>query len=104
MPATEYSRLLTEAFDENDEERPAGDDPFDPESLPGWSDGDYPPWLQAEMDQLLPREILAKYGVRTTTHVNGSYWHIPEVKRVQIAQELTALGWEVFSADDLQFW
>jgi hypothetical protein len=30
---------------------------FSAEQIPGWSDGDYPPWLQAEMDEIIPDDL-----------------------------------------------
>src|SRR5688572_30351785 len=51
MPRAEYSRVMR-VYDENGEPRPRGSDQFSSESVPGFSDGDYPPWLQQEMDTI----------------------------------------------------
>jgi hypothetical protein len=37
---------------------PEDDEPFSWESLPGFSDGDYPPWLALELERHLPNVIL----------------------------------------------
>jgi hypothetical protein len=103
MPPKEYSRVVRQAFDDNGERRPAGKDAFDPEALPGWSDGDYPPWLQPEMDQVLPIALLKQFGSREDTAVSGSYWHIPESNQIAICAALAACGWSIVIASELQF-
>jgi hypothetical protein len=78
-------------------------DPFSGESLPGWSDGDYPPWLQQEMSNLLPASVLSQFGERKSTFVNGSFWLIPEQNLPGICTALEALGWEIECAQELRF-
>src|SRR5262245_41792008 len=58
---------------------PAGSDSFSGESVPGWSDGDYPPWLQAEMDWIAA-DVWREFGTLESTMLNGSYWKIPANK------------------------
>jgi hypothetical protein len=101
VPAKEYSSVVR-VFDDNGEQRPADEDAFDAESLPGWSDGDYPPWLQSEMDRFLPRVFLAQYGTLRNTATGGSYWHIPECNRAAVVAALSAEGWTVVDADELE--
>lgn len=103
MPRVEYSHVVR-AFDENCEPRPRGTDPFDPESVPGWSDGDYPPWLQSQMDRLLPYEVLKRYGKLEATAINGSFWMIPADRIDEVRAALEALNYVVEQRDDLNFW
>ncbi len=103
MPRQEYSQLLR-VFDELGEPRPKGTAEFSGEMLPGWSDGDYPPWLQAEMSGLIPKPILERFGTRKSTVLNGSFWWIPPEAAEAICAELAALGWTAEHAPDLRFW
>ena len=102
MPRKEYSDIVR-AFDDQGEPRPKSTDPFSGECVPGWSDGDYPPWLQKELDFILPVSVLAQFGKRETTFVNGNFWLIPEDNLVAICAALKALGWELECDQDLKF-
>lgn len=102
MPRKEYSDIVR-FFDDEGEPRPKSTGPVSGESLPGWSDGDYPPWLQTEMDDILPESVLEQFGKRVTTVLNGDFWLIPENNLVAICAALEALGWELECAQDLQF-
>jgi len=103
MPRKEYSNILWSAFDDAGEGRPKGTDPFSGESLPGWSDGDYPPWLQAEMERILPIEVLDQFGERESTALNGHFWLIPKKNIAGICAALESLGWDLELAQDLPF-
>jgi hypothetical protein len=72
MPRKAYSEVLEIAFDDNGEPRTRGRDPFSGEMVPGWSDGDYPPWLQREMDHVVPEEVLVP-RCRCSKTVSGRY-------------------------------
>ena len=91
VPPKEYSGIIG-SFDENGERRPRSTDAFNPESVPGWSDGDYPPWLQQKIEQLVPRGILEAYGTLMETFINGSYWHLPPERESEIVGALEAQG------------
>lgn len=103
MPRKEYVKILKTVFDDADEPRPKGSDSFDGECIPGWSDGDYPEWLQKKMEEFLPLEVLNKYGRKVVTPVNGSYWHIPEENCSAVCSELVSAGWKLKLAQDLRF-
>lgn len=103
MPRQDYSEVLR-AFDNAGEPRPRSTDEFSGDSLPGWSDGDYPPWLQPEMSQLLPEHILERFGKRKSSHINGSYWSIPPEAAESMCAELSSIGWRIEHAPDLPFW
>lgn len=102
MPRKEYSKIVR-GFDDEGESRPKSADPFSGECVRGWSDGDYPPWLQKEMDYILPASVLEQFGKRKSTFVNGDFWLIPENNLVALCAALEALGWELECAQDLQF-
>jgi hypothetical protein len=55
MPRAEYSRVMRSCFDEEGERRPKSTDPFSAEEVAGWSDGDYPEWVQQDMDLYRPK-------------------------------------------------
>lgn len=103
MPRKEYSWVIRAAFDDNGEPRPRSTDAFSGEDVPGWSDGDYPPWLQPEMDRLLPHSLLVQFGTRESTWLNGNFWRIPGDSLPALCAALIALGWELRHAPDLQF-
>lgn len=102
MPAIEYANIVR-AFDDQSESRPKKTDTFSGESVLGWSDGDYPPWLQKEMGHILPRSILEQFGIRTETAVNGDFWFISEENISVMCAALKACGWEVECAQELKF-
>lgn len=103
MPRQEYSEILR-IFDDEGEPRPKGTDEFSAEILRGWSDGDYPPWLQSEMSRLIPEHILERFGKRKSTPLNGSYWSIPPEAAESMCAELSAIGWKIEHAPDMPFW
>jgi hypothetical protein len=106
MPAAEYSRLLAEWQENGDDRAEAGDgDPFDgPDDMPEVSDGDYPPWLQSEMDKIIPKELLREFGAYTSTRLNGDFYHIDPGKLPQLKPRLEHLGYTVEDGSDLLFY
>jgi hypothetical protein len=103
MPRKEYSAIVR-YFDDVGERRPKGADEFSDEQVPGWSEGDFPPWLQPEMSCLLPQSVLRQFGTLESTVHNGSFWRLPPEAAQAISAELEALGWQVQHAPELQFW
>lgn len=102
MPRAEYSKIVR-SFDEEGEPRPKGSDDFDGEMVPGWSDGDYPPWLQQEMSRHIPKTLLQRFGEYETIVMNGNVWLIPPEAADALCTELRALGWTVEHAPELGF-
>jgi hypothetical protein len=86
------------------DERPADDDAFSSECVPGFCDGDYPPWLAPEMDCYLPTDILKQFGTFESTTLNGSFYKIEIVQREAILEALADAGFTVEERQDLQFW
>lgn len=73
------------------------------EEIPAAGDGEYPEWLQQAMDQVLPEDILSRWGKRTYTVFNGAYWHLDPANEIKIVRQLKSRGYDVRRADDLEF-
>ena len=103
IPRKAYSEIIHDSFDDAGEPRPKGSDRFEGEMVAGWCDGDYPAWLQSEMGDVLPSEVLQQYGTLETTFINGCYWHLPPENCDAICDSLKVLGWELERAQNLFF-
>lgn len=103
MPIKDYSEIVRVAFDDVGERRPKNSDEFSSDSVPGYSDGDYPPWLQTELETILPRSLLEKFGHLERTNLNGNFWLIPEKNLEALCDELRRLGYELGHAQQLPF-
>jgi hypothetical protein len=64
-----------EDIDESERE-PSDDAPFRSDFVPGFCDGDYPPWLAQEMHRHVPREILNQFARENSSVLNGPFWEI----------------------------
>jgi len=85
------------------EDPPNETDAFEASNIAGAEDGDYPRWLQADMDSWIPRELLLKYGENATSRLNGRYWDIYEGAAEALANDLRALGYTV-APSELEYW
>lgn len=103
LPPAEYEKILR-IYENDGDPVPEDADPFDPEAVPGWSDGDFPAWLQCEMPEHISTEVLSRYGVLRTTAVNGSFWWIAPERIPAITEDLAAMGWCIRHAPELSFW
>ena len=103
MPPDSYLEIVRGAFGKWGQPRPDGTEPFSPELVPGWAYGDYPPWLQREMHDVLPAPVLEMYGQRKSTFMNGNFWYISEENLVDVCAVLEAPGWELERTQDLEF-
>jgi hypothetical protein len=102
MPRKEYSRLLRELFDENDEPRPRGSDAFDVSQIPGAEESDYPGWLLQEMlHGVLPDDILEKYGQYSESFVSGPCVSIRPEDLDEVNAELERRGYELIDGTGL---
>ena len=105
MPEEEYSNLHDQIVEDwEPEDIPAEDDEFSCECVSGYVDGDYPAWLQQEMHEVLPKDILDAYGENANTMLNGNYWHIDLYYETELVEKLIQLGFEVEKREDLEFW
>jgi hypothetical protein len=112
LPAGEYQKLYEDQFSDDpafieeheDAREPADNDGFSAECVPGYSDGDYPPWLAAEQGQYLPLEVLKEFSSRADSAINGSFWRLDATQVAAIVERLTNLGYKIEQRNDLKFW
>jgi hypothetical protein len=105
MPRSEYSRMIRDLFDNYGEPRPRGCDPFSPEEyVPGYYDGVYPDWLQQEMDDTLPPEVIERFGKGEMTLHDGGYTHIDPADLSAIKGLLEGFGYVVKDGSHLGYW
>lgn len=83
---------IHERTEPEDEAEPADEDPYDPEVIPGWGDGDWPDWPQQRMLDWMPADLLDAYADIAETRLNGEYVGIPAHRLDELAQELEARG------------
>jgi hypothetical protein len=84
MPPKDFSEVLDSyveglSFDSEDGdviEPPSEQEPFEPSCVNGFDEGDYPTWLQAEMDLIIPDAILEKFCSLQSTVLSGPYWKL----------------------------
>ena len=106
MPFEEYRRLVIEMFGEpgNYQAVPADGEKFESSYIWGYLDGDYPPWLQAEIGHVLPPDLLEQYAEPIGTRLNGDYYHIENDNFVALKAELEARGYDLVDRSDLFFY
>jgi hypothetical protein len=104
MPRKDYSEIMRNSFDGNGERRPKSNDPFSSELCPAYSDGDYPQWLQKDLDLYLPRQVLEQFATQEHTMLNGMFWEIPAKNEEQMIDALKKHGYSVAKAQHLNFW
>ena len=104
IPKSEYSKVIRASFDNMCERRPKSTEKFSAESVAGWSDGDYPQWLQQDMDIYLPEEVLYRFGTFETTMLNGGFWLIPPANARPMIRALEQCGFRVESGRRVNFW
>ena len=103
-----YNRLIVErGYD--DEERQNlqwADDsaPFDPNQICGFPNGDYPRWAQQRMHEIVPRDILARFGQWTASVHQGMFWLIPHENAKALANALRERGFHVEPTPFLRGW
>ncbi|MDD3179580.1 MAG: hypothetical protein PHQ04_04430 [Opitutaceae bacterium] len=99
LPPGEWERILSLL-----EEKPRPKAEFNAEALPGYSDGDYPPWLQAEVARCLPAIIHEEFSQRQISSINGPFWEIPAEIELPLLDRLRGLGYSVERKDDWFFY
>ena len=106
MPFEEYRRLVIEMFGEpgNLQAVPADGEKFESSYIWGYHDGDYPPWLQAEIGHVLPPDLLEQYAEPIGTRLNGDYYQIVDDDFVALKAELEARGYDLIDRSDLFFY
>jgi len=102
MPEGEMEALRSQDEDGWSEPDDATENPA--EYIPGFSDGDYPIWLQTCQDNFLPVDLRRQFGVVESTMLNGNFWRFDPVNTEAIVNALRSIGYEVVRRDDLMFW
>ena len=90
--------LVRESHEDDSEEywtSPGDADEFSSSMVPGFDEGEFPPWVQAMNPHPLPPEILQRFGELRTTFVSGDYWHIAPENEHAVVAELRAMGYDV---------
>ena len=106
MPRDEYSRIvheLDEMADEEGEPRCKRSGPFSALCIPGYSDGDYPPFASAALHQFIPVDVLQKYGSRELSMTTGPFWQVPAATWPKMKQELEERGYKLAQRNDLGY-
>ena len=91
---------LCESWLEEGEDPARFDEPFDISMGPGYEQGDYPPWLQAEMDLHVPRVILHAHARLESSVINGAFWVLDPTEMPAVIEKLRAKGIEIEQTDD----
>lgn len=83
-------------------ERPVlPEDVFDRLLIPGFADGDWPPWPAQEMLKFVPKTIQAKYGRVQESVLNGPFLKLDVKWKSDIIRELREAGYRVERHDGL---
>jgi hypothetical protein len=109
LPAGEYEKLFAEVFGTDPDaiakdeyaQEPADDAEFSSDFVPGYCDGDYPPWLATRQHRYLPAEVLREFGRQESSVLNGLFWQLDPAKAELIVTRLRSLGYTVERRDDL---
>ena len=84
------------------EERcPLDHDPYRIEKIPGYYDGEWPPWPAQLMCGILPEEIQLKYGGSQNAVLNGPFMNIPPQKKEDLIRDLEGFGYKCIEDQEL---
>jgi hypothetical protein len=102
VPEPEWE-FVASIFEDYDEPLPPDDTAFDPEQVPGYSDGDFPLlWPPNDAVEWFPRDLIDKYGGAIEVTSNGYHLDLPLESAENIAADLRERGHIVEeSTDDL---
>jgi len=101
MPADELKRLQAH-MREDGEAMPSGVQPFEPEALPGFADGDWPRLITTTMLREVPEPVLKAFGDRGPSALNGDLVEFKASDLPAIKAKLAELGWTVVERPDLR--
>jgi hypothetical protein len=99
----DYVEVMERQFDSAGEPRPLSADPFSPDDIHGYLDGDYPRWLAQDMDDCIPDDLLDKYASTQISCINGPFLEIEPHKAYRIAAEMRKRGYKVAEEPDMEF-
>ena len=75
---------------------------FDPEMLPGFGDGDYPPWLNYALHETLPDEFVKEFADPAASMVSGSWVEFPRDRLEEMTEALDKKGFKVVLEADFE--
>jgi hypothetical protein len=102
----ELKKLLRERGEYNAKEIReliADDNPFDPEAIPGFGDGEYPSMIASIQQSILPKDVAEKYGKHWGAFNCSDIFRIDVRHCEAILADLKSVGFEVIERDDLEF-
>jgi hypothetical protein len=102
LPWDQY-KSIRRYFDDMGMRRPPLECGFSYEDIPGFCEGLYPDWLQAEMEYYLFGKLLEPFGKSVSTG-EGSYLHINRDKLPECVRCLEDNGYTVREGSDLIFY
>ena len=71
------------------------DEVFDVRMVPGFDEGDFPPWVISDVECPISEEIRHRYGQRLSSVLNGPYVYFPPEKKQSIFRALRKEGWRI---------
>ena len=116
MPADDYEAIINElkngwwpswhgAPPEPDnlyeDDWPKSNEPFDSQAVPGVAYNTYPPWLQQEMLDFIPSDLIERFCESGATLLDGDFCNVPMDNLDDFCAALTELGFEVEHAPEL---
>lgn len=99
-PKRYYEEALERAADSQDEAL-TPKSPFDPMSISGLGDGDWPDWPAQQMLRWVPVEVQAKFGRSASSTLNGAFLSLKAADLAEIMNAMEALGYVCRRDDDL---
>ena len=100
--------LLQREDEEENEDEPAPERhwendaaPFTMSDVPGLDEGDYPAWRQADMEEVVPEDLLEAFG-KIEASPNGPFWLVPHENAAALADALRLRGYHVEEASFLR--
>jgi hypothetical protein len=81
------------------ERMPIDSDKFEPEHLPGFTDGDWPEWPAQEALRWVPRDVQQRFGKSVSSSINGPFLTLDPTRASEIIAAMAELGY-VCERDD----
>ena len=94
----EYESILTHIM-ELDFDRPASNDTFSIEMVPGVEEGDWPEWPAQVMAGWFPTDLAERFGESQSSVHNGPYLHLPLTCMSELLTALHEQGYECIETD-----
>jgi tetratricopeptide (TPR) repeat protein len=96
MPPKEYSRIVREVFEGNDEPRPRASDAFSRDQVSGTEDLSYPTPMMEEMaESVLPQDLLDIYAEESPLRQDRLYYYVAMENVDELNAELRRRGYEI---------